>query len=185
MVKPKYPKANIPAADRLEKNVKAIDNLIHSGRLFVDMLQGTAAMDSYLWLYYNQQDKLMEGMCVMLRDWINFQRSWKKGELLRLIEEGAYSHIQANELQELCEQRKYPSAMEGKLRPTPLRTDKLSGTASDEQKKQYLREYVNSRYCLWPDAAPLTVLCIGSKGQLTASVEQTNQPPRINYHSHE
>lgn len=185
MVTPKYKKGAAVQVDSLEKQVKAIDHLIASGRLVVDMLQGTAAMDSYLWLYYAQKDELMHGFCLMLRQWINFQRSWKKGELLRMVEEGAYTHIRENELMELAKQKQYPIALTGRVSPTLLRPEKLKGNLSDEQKKEYLEEYVCARYCLWPDAAPVLIVCIGNDGKVVASVEQVNQPSNIRYQAHD
>lgn len=184
MVQPKYNRGIAVAADSVEKQVKAIDNLIQSGRLVVDMLQGTAAMDSYLWVYYTQEDKLMQGFCVMLRTWINFQRSWKKGELLRMMEEGAFQHIAEDELQMLAKQKQHPAAMMGRVSPTVLQSEKISKERTDEQKRMYLEEYINSRYCLWPDAAPVLVLCIGHDGKLIGQVEQTSVPSSINYKCH-
>lgn len=184
MSQPKYKKGEAVAVDELEKQVKAIDNHITSGRLVVDMLQGTAAMDSYLWIYYTKTDKLMHGFCIMLRAWINFQRSWKKGELLRMVEEDAFQGIAEDELKELAKQKKHPEAMKARVSPTLLNPDKLSEERTKEQKKQYLEEYINNRYCLWPDAAPVLVLCIGTEGNLIASVEQTVVPSRLNFKSH-
>lgn len=178
-----YKKGAVGEVNDLEKHVKAIDGHIQSGRLVVDMLQGTAAMDSYLWIYYTRTDDMMKGFCIMLRRWINFQRSWKKGELLRMVEEGAYASIQKDELKELAKQKNYPMIMTGRVSPTLLDPEKISGPMSDEQKKQYLSEYVNNRYCLWPDAAPVLVMCIGVKGDLIASVEQ--QSNSIKYNPHE
>lgn len=183
MTSPKYKKGIVGEVNDLEKQVKTIDNLIRSGRLVVDMLQGTAAMDSYLWIYYTRTDAMMEGFCIMLRRWINFQRSWKKGELLRMIEEGAYSNIQEDELKELAKQKQYPIAMTGRVSPTLLRPEKISSELSNEQKQQYLTEYVNNRYCLWPDAAPLLVLCIGTQSEVIASVE--HRPNHLTYNPHE
>lgn len=185
MVQPKYNKGIAKVADSVEKQVKAIDNLIHSGHLVADMLQGTAAMDSYLWIYYTQDDKLMQGFCIMLRTWINFQRSWKKGELLRMVEEGAYEHIAEDELQMIVKQKNLPEAMMRRVAPAVLHPEKLSGERTDEQKRMYLEEYINSRFCLWPDAAPILVLCIGHDGKLIGKVEQTSVPSTINYQSHE
>ena len=181
MNKLKYKRDKAETTDSLEKQVAAIDNLIQSGRLVVDILQGTAAMDSYLWIYYTQDDKLMEGFCLMLRSWINFQRSWKKGELLRMLEERAFDGIAEEELKSMNEMKKYPSAMNGRVSPTPLRPDQLSSTRTTEQKQKYLEEYITHRYCLWPDAAPILVLCIGNNGQLICSVEQTTTPLSLNY----
>ena len=183
MNKPKY-KGIAAHADTLGKEIKAIDNLITS-HLVVDMLRGTAAMDSYLWIYYSKDDKLMQGFCIMLRQWINFQRAWKKGELLRMIEEGQYSFIGENELSELCEQKKFPVELKDRISPTPLKPERLSQSGNEEQKKQYLEEYVNSRYCPWPDAAPILVLCIGTDGSALASVEQTIRPSRLNFQAYE
>ena len=185
MAKPKYNRGIAVAVDSVEKQVKAIDNLITSGRLVVDMLQGTAAMDSYLWIYYTQDDKLMQGFCIMLRTWINFQRSWKKGELFRMMEEGSFQYIAEDELKMLANQKQHPAAMMGRVSPSMLRTEKLSEERTDEQKRMYLEEYINSRYCLWPDAAPVLVLCIGNDGKLIGSVEHTSTPPTIYYKSHE
>lgn len=185
MITPKYKKGAAVQVDSLERQVKAIDLLIESGRLVVDMLQGTAAMDSYLWLYYTQKDELMHGFCLMLRRWLNFQHSWKKGELLRMVEEGAYSHIQEDELKELANQKQYPIALTGRVSPTLLRSEKLSGNMSDGQKKEYLEEYIHARYCLWPDAAPILVVCVGNDGKVVASVEQVNQPSNIRYQAHD
>ena len=159
----------------LEKHVTAIDNLIADGKLVVDMFQGTAAMDTYTWLYYSDKDQLMLGFCVMLRKWINFQRSWKKGELLRMIEEGNYQYLAEDEIETLAKQKTIHESMKNRVFPILLQREKLSGNLSDEQKRQYLTEYVNSRYCLWPDAAPVLVLCIGTNGNLIASVEQFSQ----------
>ena len=184
MVQPKYNRGIAVAADSVEKQVKAIDNLIQSSRLVVDMLQGTAAMDSYLWVYYTQDDKLMQGFCIMLRTWINFQRSWKKGELFRLMEEGAFNHIAEDELRMLAKQKQHPAAMMGRVSPTVLQSEKLSEGRTDEQKRMYLEEYINSRYCLWPDAAPVLVLCIGHDGKLIGTLEQTSVPSNINYQRH-
>lgn len=185
MAKPKYNSGIAVAADSLEKQVKAIDNLIKSGRLVVDMLQGTAAMDSYLWIYYTKDDKLMQGFCIMLRTWINFQRSWKKGELLRMTEEGAFQYIAEDELKMSASQKHQPAAMTGRVSPAMIRHEKLSEECTDEQKRMYLEEYINSRYCLWPDAAPVLVLCIGNDGRLIGSVEHTSTPSTIHYKSHE
>lgn len=185
MSKPKYNKGEAVVVDSLEKQVAAIDNLIRSGRLLVDMLQGTAAMDSYLWIYYTHSDELMNGFCVMLRSWINFQRSWKKGELLRMMEDGAFAHIAQDELNTLSQQKGYPEGMKNRVSPALLRPEKLSEDRTHEQKKQYLEEYINSRYCLWPDAAPILVLCIGAQGNPVALVEQTNQPMNLKYDSYE
>lgn len=170
--------------DSQEKQVKAIDNLIQSSRLVVDMLLGTAAMDSYLWLYYSRQDKLMHGFCLMLRTWINFQRSWKKGELLRMVDEGCFTRIREEELLETIEQKKYPKAMQSSISPTRLNAEKMM-LGSEEQRRQYLEEYIQQRYCLWPDAAPVSVVCIGTNGELIASVEQTTKPSSINWKAYE
>ena len=185
MAKPKYNRGIAVAVDSVEKQVKAIDTLITSGRLVVDMLQGTAAMDSYLWIYYTQDDKLMQGFCIMLRTWINFQRSWKKGELLRMMGEGTFQHIAEEELKMSANQKQHPAAMMGRVSPSILQAEKLSEERTDEQKLMYLGEYINSRYCLWPDAAPVLVLCIGNDGKLIGSVEHTSTPPTIYYKSHE
>lgn len=181
-MKKKYKKSIVGEVNELEKHVKAIDNHIKSGRLVVDMLQGTAAMDSYLWIYFTRTDDMMKGFCIMLRRWINFQRSWKKGELLRMVEEGAYASIQEDELKELAKQKQHPLVMTARVSPTLLDPEKISGSLSDEQKEQYLSEYVNNRYCLWPDAAPVLVLCIGTKGNVVASVEQVASTLKYNPH---
>lgn len=125
---------------------------------------------------------MMEGFCIMMRTWINFQRSWKKGELLRMIEEGAYSELQEAELKELAKQKQYPLAMAGRLSPALLDPDKITASMSDEQKAQYLSEYVCNRYCLWPDAVPVLVLCIGVKGDVIASVEHKSNSLIYNPH---
>ena len=177
-----YKKGIVGEVDDLSKHVSAIDNLIKNEALVVDMLQGTAAMEPHLWIYYSKSDKMMQGFCIMLRRWINFQRSWKKGELLRMIESGTYSGIQEAELKELAKQKQYPIAMTGRLSPSLLQPEKLNGNLSDEQKKQYLTEYVNNRYCLWPDAAPVLVLCISMKGEVIASVEQKSNSLKFNPH---
>lgn len=185
MSKPKYPKDAVERTAELEKQVKAVDNLIKSSRLLVNMLQGTAAMDSYLWNYYSQSEAMMHGFCLMLRTWINFHRSWKKGELLRLIEEGKYNDLTANELKEYTETAKLPAYMAGFFPPTLLRRDKLSDEYGEEQKKRYLEEYVNSRYCLWPNAAPIHVACISTQGKVIVTLEQTEVPLSMHYTIHE
>lgn len=178
----KNKKSIVGEVNDLGKQVKAIDNHIQSGRLVVDMLQGTAAMDSYLWIYFTRTDDMIKGFCIMLRRWINFQRSWKKGELLRMVDEGAYHSIKEEELKELAKQKQHPLVMTSRVSPTLLDPDKISGSLSEEQKKQYLSEYVNNRYCLWPDAAPVLVLCIGTKGNVIASVEQVASTLKYNTH---
>ena len=165
----------------LEKQVTAIDNLIESEQLMVDMLQGTAGMSSYLWIYYTQSDELMQGFCTMIRTWINFQRSWKKGELLRMVEEGAFLNLAESELTDMTANNSMPEAMKGRLSPTQLRIEKLEEGMSDEQKKQYLEEYINSRYCIWPSAAPIAVICIGHKGEVIASVEEIGTTHTLTY----
>ena len=185
MVQPKYNKGIAVDADSLERQLKSIDNLIEKGMLVVDMLQGTAAMNSHVWNYYMQNDKMTHGFCIMLRSWINFQRSWKKGELLQMTEDGSFNRIAEDEIEMLAKQAKHPSVMTGRVSPSVLRTDKLSDDKSDEQKRMYLKEYITNRYCLWPDAAPILLVCIGVEGKAIATLEQTTVPSQLNYQWHE
>ena len=182
-MKKKYYQGDAERVDQFEKEINAIDKHIESGRLVVDHLRGTAAMDSYLWIYYTRTDKMMQGFCMLIRQWINFQRSWKKGELLRMIQEGSYDGIRENELKEMLEQQKFPIAVNNGISPTNLSEDKIDNH-SDEQKRRYLEEYVNARYCLWPNVAPILVACVGNDGKVIASVEQTQHPSRINFNNH-
>lgn len=181
-MKKKYYKGDAERVDQFEKEINAIDKHIESGRLVVDILRGTAAMDSYLWIYYNRTEKMIQGFCMLIRQWVNFQRSWKKGELLRMVQEGSYDGIKENELKELLEQKKFPSEVANRISPSNLNEEKMGN--SEEQKKRYLEEYVNSRYCLWPDVAPILVLCVGNDGNVIASIEQTQHPSRINFNNH-
>lgn len=165
----------------VEKQVKAIDELIDSGRLVVDMVQGTAAIDSCLYIYYNRpdDDKLMMGFCQMLRTWIKFQRAWKKGELLRLLDEGAYNRIAMEELTDMIAQKHHHPLMKQKIAPPTLDAEKLK--KDEVQLKAYLEEYINGRYCPWPDSAPILVVCIDSQGNGIATIEQTNTPLHLKH----
>lgn len=178
MVKPKYKRGPAVQVDKLEKSVKTIDTLISSGRLHVDMLQGAAAMDSYLWLYYNQSDKMMQGFCLMLRTWINFQRAWKKGELLRLLNTGFYEQFITQETSGSTSS--LMADIPNRVSPPTLPLTKIL-TATEEQKHRYMDEYIRGRYCPWPDAAPLLVVCIDSEGKAVCSVEQSCIPSSLNY----
>lgn len=80
--------------DEYYKGIRAIDKLMESGVLNIDFLRGVATLESYLHLYLlnddlknDNDDKAYKDLCYMIRMWINHQRAYKKGDLLRMIDE--------------------------------------------------------------------------------------------------
>lgn len=77
--------------DFMERQVKIIDFFIEEGSMVVDMHAALASIDTRLYariFMQGDEDLLLSGLCSMLRSWIDFQRAWKKGDLLRMLEAG-------------------------------------------------------------------------------------------------
>lgn len=173
----------VSLVEQQHKQIAAIDKLIAQGYLTVDIVNGIAAISPTLHGYYLQtidgdETKLYRGFCLMLRLWINFQRAYKKGDLLRMFEEGDYDGINHRELAEAANRR-------------PLDTDKHkqieapslpSPTLSPEERREWLETYIKKRYGPLDDTAPLHIVAVGSTGRFIATVDECTHKRKITFH---
>lgn len=164
------------------KQIATIDRHIEQGYLMVDMVNAVVSIDPYLHIYYQQaiqgdDTKLYRGFCLMLRLWINYQRAYKKGELLRLLEEGCYDTISTREMADIANRKPFRPCMQ-KLSEAPTLP---SSTLSLEERQAWLEQYIEKRYGTLSDTTPLLIIVIDNEGNTIATVEECTHDSSINF----
>lgn len=168
--------------EQQQKQIAAISRLIEHGWLLIDMSAGVVGVDPFLHTYYQQSiqgddTKLYRGFCQMLRLWINFQRAFKKGELLHMLEEGVYDEITTKELAEMTNHKPFFTKTKEDKEPPSLPSSEMK----IDERRAWLEKYINQRYGNFADAEPLQIIVIGSKGQPIVKVIEISQEQKINF----
>ena len=101
-----FMKTNFIKAKSIEnwsKQIEAIQSLIDSNQIIIDFLEAKVVIENKTFMQYRhtlqtdeQNDKLFNGFCVMIRTWINFQRAFKKGSLEKITDENSNIKIKIN-----------------------------------------------------------------------------------------
>lgn len=168
--------------EQQQKQIVAISRLIEHGWLLIDMSSGVVGIDSFLHTYYQQSiqgddTKLYRGFCQMLRLWINFQRAFKKGELLHMLKEGAYDEITTKELAEITNHNPFFTKTQGHKEISPLPSSEMN----IDERRTWLEKYINQRYGNFADTDPLQIIVIGSKGQPIIKIIEISEEQKINF----
>lgn len=175
-------KGAVAHIEQQHKQIAAISRLIEHGWLMVDMATGIIAIDPYLHTYYQQsiqgdETKLYRGFCQMLRLWINFQRAFKKGDLLRMIDEGDYDGISNRELAEATNRKPFITDSKGNRIPSSLPSPDLT----IEERHAWLEQYIEQRYGNYADTEPLKIIVIGSNGKPIVEIIEVSSNNKISF----
>lgn len=94
---------DIKNIDRWKKQIEAIQSLVDSNQLIIDFLKAKVVIGNPLFMYYRhaleteeENDKLFNGFCVMIRTWINFQRGFKRGSIEKILDEDSHLKTSIN-----------------------------------------------------------------------------------------
>lgn len=144
--------------------VRGASSLVKEGRAVVNILTGVVAISRDVYLYFDKpvdgdETKALRGLCRMFREYINFQRSWKQGDLKRMIEAGDYDRVIEDDERLSSLLSEYESFANSRLEPLKMPQDMMI-------RRSVLSSMVTARYSLMEDCEPLRMLVVNPEGKL-------------------
>ena len=176
MTKKKHPSKTIDSTFRY---IHAIDKHIKMGMITIDIIHSLVVVDSYTHLYYsrpypNDPDKMYKGFCQMIRLWINYQRSVKLGDLMRMVEDGDFDHITTRELEDRKILSNYTSIL-----PHPIKNINLPTDDDINSIRQFHIQYIQETYRPLADNDPIYIVAIDTKGRPFVVIHEEGIPSQL------
>lgn len=150
--------------------VRGAAALVKEGRAVVNILTGVAAISRDVYLYVDKPvdgdgNKALRGLCRMFREYINFQRSWKQGDLKRMIDAGEYDRVLEDDERISALLSEYTDQTQAHVEPLKLPED-------ISLRRSFLSSMITARYSLLEDCEPLKLLVVNPEGKLLLAVTE-------------
>lgn len=204
--KKKYLIRRVEAVDLFYRSVRAIDNLIKAGMAEVDILTCTAMITPYAYIFFacsraneEESEKCLQGFFLLLRRWINWQRTMKREHLMSLYKDGAFDEVEDIEMLFQTKER-IPPTLSDYLSPKKIldageeREKREENGEKQNQKSEIRKEegeadrfaemsrIADRVYSPLPDDATIRLIVGNHTEDISAILDGTGLPPQITYY---